>query len=256
MNEPVANARTEVSPQQEGISLDQIPAILWECAVSAFVKSILVLVFGNIVIGIAGGILGDMMPSAPPGVHSKPLAESTSSIPWASWRGAMSRHQFHLVFAVVFITTLWTRLTRPEGGGEESKNAPRLERMRRQLSENWFGLIVGNAFGAMISAMIVTWVQQFSPAKWLFGWLFGWVWAGLQDLVHSVFGTRSGDGLAVWLNWYGDNQMKFTFWVLYLATICDDLGIPNLKTLGRWLGRRLRKRMREQGQARTPNTQV
>jgi hypothetical protein len=43
-----------------------------------------------------------------------------------------------------------------------------------------------------------------------------------------------------WYWWYGQNQAKFLFWLLYSAAICDDLGLPNYKTLIRWGGRRLR----------------
>jgi hypothetical protein len=96
----------------------------------------------------------------------------------------------------------------------------------------------------MISAMVVNWAQQFTPTRLLFGSLLGSVWAGVQGMIQGVFGARGGDVLGAWVNWYGDNQLKFTFWALYLAAICDDLGIPNLKTLGRWLGRRVRKRFR------------
>ncbi|MGO8700201.1 MAG: hypothetical protein ACLQVY_21130 [Limisphaerales bacterium] len=32
------------------------------------------------------------------------------------------------------------------------------------------------------------------------------------------------------------------FWILYAAGVFDDLGVPNLKTLARWLWRRWRKK--------------
>jgi hypothetical protein len=36
-----------------------------------------------------------------------------------------------------------------------------------------------------------------------------------------------------WSTWYGVNQTKFAFWLLYSAALCDDLGLPNYKTLAR-----------------------
>jgi hypothetical protein len=244
MTEPVAKAPTEGSRQPEILNLDRVPGVVWGSAVDAFVKSILVMVFGNLILGIAGGIFGQMTPSAPPGFGSQPEAESTSSIPWASWRGGLREHQFLVVFVVVLVSTIWARLTSGEGNGEKSQRVARLGRMRRHFSKDWFGLIVGNALGAMISAMVLNWVQQFTPTKLLFGWLLGSLWTGLQGLVQDLSGAHGAESLTAWVNWYGDNQLKFTFWALYLASVCDDLGIPNLKTLGRWLGRRFRKRMR------------
>jgi len=42
-----------------------------------------------------------------------------------------------------------------------------------------------------------------------------------------------------WFNWYGDNQLRLNFWVIYLGAICDDFGIPNFKSLARWFWRRV-----------------
>lgn len=244
MNDPFAKAPTEGSRQPEFLNLERVQAAVWSSAVDAFVKSILVIVFGSIILGIAGGIFGEMTPSVPPGFGTKPEAEATSSIPWALWRDGFRQHQFPIVFLAVFGLTLWRRLTRTERDDGQVEGASRAERMRRHLSGDWFGLIVGNALVAMISAMVLNWVQQFTPAKLLFGWVMDSVWAGVQGQVHDLFGARRADVLTAWVSWYGDNQLKFTFWVLYLAAICDDLGLPNFKTLGRWLGRRFRKRMR------------
>jgi hypothetical protein len=48
--------------------------------------------------------------------------------------------------------------------------------------------------------------------------------------------------LGQWFSWYGDNQMKLNFWIIYLAGAFDDLGVPNYKTLARWAWRRYKKR--------------
>ena len=63
-----------------------------------------------------------------------------------------------------------------------------------------------------------------------------------QNLAESLLGKGSAGSFHDWASWYGDNQYRFTFWFLYLAAIGDDLGIPNFKTLGRWLGRKVRNR--------------
>jgi hypothetical protein len=44
----------------------------------------------------------------------------------------------------------------------------------------------------------------------------------------------------VWWSWYDQNQLKFNFWLIYLAAVCDDFGIPNLKSLVRWGWRKWR----------------
>jgi hypothetical protein len=236
MEKPVANVPRENSDPREDLSFANVPAILWECALDAFIKSILATVFGGIAISLAGIVWHKMAPSAPPGFSPKPEAEARSPGTWSNWEATFKRNQFVIVFVVIFGLTLWGRL----GSSHQITCPSRLHKIGKQVSEQWFRLIVINAFGAMISAVVVVWAGQFTLTKLLFGWLVHSVVVGVENVVHQLFGARGGDTALAWFNWYGENQLKFTFWFFYLAAICDDLGFPNLKTLGRWLAGRLR----------------
>ena len=239
VNTPAGEAARPVS-----LSPDRIVAAVWESAVQAFVKGIVVSILGSVVIGVAGSIWEEMVPSAPPGFTTKPEAETAHSSIWHSLGAALDHHAFLVVFGVIFVPTLWFRLAE-KGTGVEAEGGSRLHKMGRTLFENWFGLLVLNAFGAIVSAIIVTWVQQFTLVRILFGWLLDSLVAGAQHLADSIFGTAAGTGIGAWWDWYGENQFKFNFWLLYLAAICDDLGLPNFKTLGRWLGRKVRQRKKK-----------
>jgi hypothetical protein len=89
------------------------------------------------------------------------------------------------------------------------------------------------------------WIQQFTFANLVLHWLLESVLASLQSLAHQFLGGGA-DTVTAWCSWYVDNQLKFTFWFFYLSAICDDLGIPNFKTLGRGLARVTLKRIRRQ----------
>jgi hypothetical protein len=238
------NKPAQSSDAQEFLTVDKIPGVVWASAVDAFVKSILIIVLGSIAIGIVSGICRDMIPSAPPGFFGKPEAEASSGANWKAWSDSFHHHQFLIVFGLVFVPTVWARLAGRNGEEAGPEGASRLQKLNRKLSEEWFSLIVGNALGAMVSAMMVVWVSQFSMTRMLFGWLLDAIWAGIQDIARHVFGAGNEAHAEAWFNWYNQNQLKFTFWFLYLAAICDDLGIPNLKTLGLRLYRRILRRIK------------
>ena len=101
--------------------------------------------------------------------------------------------------------------------------------------------MVINAFIAFGAVVVVKVTQQFSLTHWL--------WQSVTDLLRSaIYGMASlfpaGVESAVksLTGWYDDNQFKCMFWLFYSAAICDDLGLPNYKTLGRFLWRRLVRR--------------
>ncbi len=75
----------------------------------------------------------------------------------------------------------------------------------------------------------------------LWGWFAESILPGLHKLAEQVFGASRVDGFRRLFSWYGENQFKFDFWFIYFASVCDDLGLPNLKTLARFFWRRLRK---------------
>jgi hypothetical protein len=64
----------------------------------------------------------------------------------------------------------------------------------------------------------------------------------LKTIGTFVFGSAIVNFVGGMFAWYGDNQIRFNFWILYVAAVCDDLGIPNLKTLARLLWARWQKR--------------
>ena len=242
MDDPVVNAPGPASPQQPALSLDKVFSIVCESAAEAFVKSILVLIFGSIALGIAGGIWRQMLPSAPPGLGIRPEAEAVPAFARDAWAVSLNQHGLLILFGIIFLPTAGFRLMKRGALVEQSKARSRLQKLRSQLCENWFNLIVGNAFGAFICAVVLTSVQQVDFTKMLLQWVLNSVLSGVQNLAGQVLGPGAGESSQAWLNWYGENQLKFNFWFFYLAAICDDLGIPNLKTLGRWLGRRVRNR--------------
>jgi len=76
---------------------------LWGSAIDALVKTFLIVVMGNVALGILGGIFGEMLPSAPPflartsGGHT----DSNSSL-MHTWWSAAHEHQFAIVYVILF----------------------------------------------------------------------------------------------------------------------------------------------------------
>src|SRR5262249_15753681 len=146
-----------------------------------------------------------------------------------------------------FALKVWAQITARGFQAEQGNGcSTHAQRIGKHLSENWFGLIVGNAFGALISAMVVVWVQQFSTWYWILHLLLDSIASSGHTVGTAVFGNNGANAIGSWFGWYGENQLKLTFWAFYFAAICDDLGIPNLKTLGRWCWMRLRKHLEKQ----------
>ncbi len=257
---------------------DDLFAVIWETAWHAGVRAFLVLLFGGIAISIVGGIFENMIPSRPP-MFDRPAAKQSASAgapardtpelevdPSAQAENAdtpplpkhdspaklhfqqfhnldwtpLTKNHFLMVAAIFFCVGMWNRLR--YGLAVESGAAPsRRQRIINNVSENWFRMVVGNAFGAMISAMVLVWVQKFSWAQMLWHWVFQDVLSTFQPVAETILGRGHLGSFEQWWNWYGDNQFRFTFWLFYVGAICDDMGLPNFKTLGRWLGRRWRK---------------
>jgi hypothetical protein len=212
-----------------------IGSVLWESATEAAMKTALILLLGSVAMGLVGGLLHDMAPSAPPGIEAKPFSRGHGLGVFAS---AFQKHRVIIVFALVFGLTTLARL-RPFSGPNNDSVA---RQAGRRFSADWFGVVVGNAFGAMGIAIALYWLERVSIARWIYGWLIGAALPAIQDVGNLLLGKARVDLISDWLAWYADNQLKFNFWIIYLAAICDDLGIPNFKSLGRWLWRRLRVR--------------
>ena len=218
------------------MSFDALCEMLWETAFESAIGALMVMIMGGIAIGIVGGIFGDMNPHLPPALAG---AKPVTTIPhsFIGLQNFFHQYQYAIIFSVLFLAKLVGRLARYSTLEKHRETAAWLGGFSERISEDWLGLIVINAFNAWITALILSWLQNFSWTHFLwalamealqplFHFLFGWVPANpFFDLLGSTWG------------WYNDNQFKFTFWLIYTAAICDDLGIPNIKTLSRivWL---------------------
>ena len=214
--------------------------VVWEMAFESCAQAFLILLFGHIALSIVGGILEDMIPTPPPGWSGPTHAGSQFSANGASDDWMLNWPYVLTLGAVILAIRWWKRGRAPQAAAEQMPT--RGQKVLKRLTEDWFVLIVSNAFGAMISAWLVVWVQEFAGWRFVWGWLIDAVLSHLKPAVEAVLGTPALRQIGQLGEWYGENQVRFTFWALYVAAICDDLGLPNLKTLGRWLGRRFRNR--------------
>jgi hypothetical protein len=219
---------------------------LWSSAIDAFVKTILILVMANIALAILGGIFGAMTPSPPPflaGISGSQTNSNSSGILHKWWSSA-HEHQFAIVFAILFAVYARMRLIPVFGGttGEATVAPTRLQNISNQLSKDWFRLIIGNAFGALVSAIVLYLVETFTGTKLLVNLLLAVILPAIKAVATFALGSSIVNFIGGLLEWYGDNQLRFNFWVFYVAAVCDDLGIPNLKTLARFLWSRWRRR--------------
>ena len=209
--------------------------------IEALLNSLLLLFLGGIAVNIVGGMLQGMAPALPPGMDdSVVLGQGTALFqPAGSWLVA---HKFMLVFLLVASATLIARFTRRNQPGVPAGPASRTRKIVQRFSEQWFELIVVNAFVALGIATALAWMQRFSYTSMLYDWFVEPMVGTIRLGVAYVLGERTALTLENWFAWYGVNQFKFTFWFLYLASICDDLGVPNIKTLARYIWRRIEKR--------------
>ncbi len=223
--------------------------VLWESAIDAFIKSIILLVMGSIALGIIGGIFHEMAPSLPPFLAGSTNSPSTSnSSVLHRWLASTQEHEFVIIFAIFFVVCARTRLvTAPDGSDAAQIPQTRFQKLGSRVSKEWFRLFVGNAFGALVSAIVIYFVETFTGTKLLFNLFLAAVLPVVKSISTAVFGSSIVNFVGDLFGWYGDNQLKFNFWLLYIAAVCDDLGLPNLKTLARFLWMRWRR------QTVTPN---
>jgi hypothetical protein len=232
----------EVTPRPGGGTVGDA---IWGSAIDALVKTILIVVMGNVALGILGGIFNAMTPSWPPFLNrtSGDHVDSNSSL-MHSWWSAAHEHQFAIVYVIVFALGVRTRLigVSPGATGESAVTETRFQRIGIHFSENWFRLIVGNAFGALISAIVIYFVETFTGTRFLVNLILAAVLPAVKAIATFILGNRIVNLVGGMFDWYGDNQLRFNFWILYVAAICDDLGLPNLKTMARFLWSRWRSR--------------
>ncbi|HUD47657.1 MAG TPA: hypothetical protein VMR33_12550 [Candidatus Baltobacteraceae bacterium] len=200
-------------------------------ATEAFTGAFMVWILGRVAINIAGSISRRMVPSLPPGFGGPQAGHPNAW--WHALRGAA----LGIFFSIFFIHSLW------EGFHRKGERAgTRLERILSRLRENWFSLIVGNAIGAWVAIFLLSIVPNFSPLKMLLQWVCGLVLPLVREVGLFVFGASNAASLNDWFSWYNANQMKLYFWILYSGGAFDDLGVPNFKTLARWVWHRMQRR--------------
>jgi hypothetical protein len=206
---------------------------LWNTAWETLILTFLVRLFGEIAFSVVSGVWHDMAPSLPPVLSPKASAHSPT------FRfDFFHHHGFALLYSTLFIGKVAGELSRWSPYSWHRNKAAWVQSLFRKIWANWFRLLVANAFVAFGMTIALQIVQQFSLTQL--------IWQLALDLFHQlvspIAGSTSGNFLVrtaeSTASWYGENQFKFMFWGFYTAAICDDLGLPNLKTLGRFLWRR------------------
>lgn len=204
-----------------------------DCAMNAAVNAFVIVLLGKIALGIVSGVAGRMIPSALPGFEGGADSEYVSHA--GVWWGAFFSLRFKVFYAAMFLICLRQQLASSLPGQNAPGRLPRWQRIGRLFSEKWFGSLIVNAFLAMGLAIALARIPDVSF------WKLGWNWL----MSVSSISAWLEDGLLTWLNpwllWYDHNKVKFYFWLIYFAAVCDDFGIPNFKTLTRWLWRRWKK---------------
>jgi hypothetical protein len=232
MNDVLETSTARLPDAGRTLTPGKAASILWDCAWEALILAFLVQLFGNIAVAIVGDVWSEMAPSLPPGLVGEPGSESEASPAF----NLSSRERFGVIFAILFVGLAAGRLMRYSRNQERRNAVAWLTRVSRRVSADWFRLVIVNAFIASIMASVLQITSQLTMTKML--------WNLLQPLIQVVAGFLPDGPVGVikgLANWFNANQLKFSFWLLYSAAICDDLGLPNYKTLGRYLSRRLNK---------------
>jgi hypothetical protein len=238
---PIAPPCKRLEERPARLTFGKLTEILFDSALEAVALAFLVQIMGKVVVGLVSGIWRNMTPSLPPVLAGEPAAEmATQSVLLAFIRS----HQFAILFGLLFVGEGAGQLAHYSRNEDHRKTAAWLKRGLRRISEQWFSLVVVNAFNAFVAVFVLRIVQQFSLTHFLWGLV-----AHLFDpLIHGMARMLPGNGFMGLIEglvaWYNSNQFKFTFWLFYSAAICDDLGLPNYKTLTRYVWRRLRGRGR------------
>ena len=200
----------------------------------------LVSILGSIAIGMLSGMCGQMTPSLPPDLEGHPALTSAPAQWWHASKNAIHCHAFAILFLALFVVKSALGLAHYARDPRQRKAAARALRATRRISRDWFGLLIRNAFAAFVGVLVLQVVQEFSLTHRL--------WDAGRDLLYQALETAgrlvggSLPGLVErWFAWFGANQTKFVFWLLYSAAICDDLGLPNYKTLARRAWKRVCK---------------
>jgi len=207
---------------------------LFDCLVNAAVNAFAIVLLGKIALGIVSGVAGRMIPSALPGFEASAGSGYVSNAGF--WWDALFTLRFKIFYAIVFLVSLRQQLATASATENARRRGPRWQRIGRRFSENWFGSLIGNAFLAMGLAIALASIPEFSFWKWT------WQWVANVTPISKWLDDGPLTWLNPWLGWYDHNKVKFNFWLIYFAAVSDDFGIPNFKTLARWLWRRWQRR--------------
>jgi len=213
-------------------------SLLWNSAWEALVLAFLIQILGGVAFAMMGNVWGRMTPTLPPVLTGEPKLEASSATSPTFHFGA--RERFILIFAVVFAAMAFGRLMKFSRAAGHHSTADMGGRLLQRASEEWFHLVVVNAFIASILVSVLQVTNQTTPMKMLWGVVAGLLQPLIGGLTNLLPQGPAGliKGL---LSWFDANQLKFSFWLLYSAAICDDLGLPNYKALMRWLWWRLKR---------------
>jgi hypothetical protein len=236
--ELVASESTNRSRIPEPVTFARATEILWESAWEALILAFLVLIFGSIAFGLVSGVWSEMTPSLPPGFTGQPKLEAEgSALSFSFFR----HNRLGLIFLVLFSGIVAGRLLKYSASEDQRRAAAQVARIFRRVSDQWFSLVVINAFLALVGVIIMEFSQQLTLTQLLWNILGDLMRAGLQAIA-TLLPADAASFLEGFVAWFKANHSKFIFWLLYTAAICDDLGLPNYKALGRLLSRRLLKR--------------
>jgi hypothetical protein len=170
-------------------------------------------------------------------LDAHPALTSVPAHWWHASSNAIHRHSFAVLFLALFVAKSALRLAHFSRYPRQRQAAAWALRVTHRFSRDWFSLLIKNAFVAFVAVLVLECVQNFSLTHLL--------WGAVCDLAHQAFevagrlmGWSQPSPLERWFSWYGANQTKFAFWLFYSAALCDDLGLPNYKTLARraWKG--------------------
>ncbi len=216
--------------------------LLGESAAQALLGAVGVMIAIGLTRWLLLGLLGDMLPDVPTEVAD---GDGASVGSWLKAIGAgYDQNPYGYAYLISFAGLAFTNLATagralPEGGFAASLYA-----RWRWIVANWFSLLIGNAWGAFIGAIVILFLAQFS----LMRILIEVVLTALQPLLYSLAELVANGGQVATaelaIAWYGEHELRLLFWFLYLSNILDDLGAPNLKSLWRRV-RRFRRARRQ-----------
>jgi hypothetical protein len=215
------------------LDFEAVTDIVLDCALESIIFAFMVQIMGSVVIGSVSWVWHDMTPSLPPVISHKPAAEAATSTSFDF--SFFHAHQFAILFTVIFIGKALAQLARYSRNPDHRNAAALVLRAYRRVSDEWFSLVVVNAFTAFVGVLVLQVTQEFTLTRIIWQVIV----AVCHPLIDAIVRYIPGGGIiGALVGWYNDNQFKFAFWLLYSAAICDDLGLPNYKTLCRFLWRR------------------